>query len=192
MSQKQASRVRSDLGGHLHHCESGYISLECGQHAVALLNRERPLPSPSDEARGNLHLGKPAGRGGPRGEQAAHLRTSGLSDVPLHECARVEIVSHTRSSRSSIMAAETEGPRPRTGRNGASGRFSGRVTVPIAFSCSRTASSVPVRRRGFSSATGSPRSVITSVRPWRTCCRYPPSRVFSSRAPTVARRVMWS
>jgi hypothetical protein len=171
MSKKQGSRVRGNLRGHLHFCKSGYVSLEGVQHPVALRHGERPFPSTSDDPRRYLHLGKPACRDGPRGEQAADLRTPALSDVPLHEHARIEVASHTRSSRLSTMASDTEGPRLRTGRNGASGRFSGRATVPIAFSRSRTASSVPAPWRGFSSATGSPRSVMASVRPCRTCCR---------------------
>lgn len=40
----QLSKFRSNLRRHLHDGECGYVAQEGGQHPVAWLNRERPLP----------------------------------------------------------------------------------------------------------------------------------------------------
>jgi hypothetical protein len=192
MPQKKGPRIGRNLRRQFHYEECGYVAHERGQHLVALANCECPFAGTTDDTRGDLHLRKPTPRSGPRAQQAADRDASTLSDVALDQSARVEESRHIRSSRSSRMASDTDGPRPRMGRNAGSGRCSTRVTAPSACSCSSFASSVPARWIGFSSATGSPRSVITNVRPCRTCCRYPPRRVFSSRAPTVAARAMWS
>ena len=63
MPQEQRTCVLGDLRSHLYHRESGYVAEEGGKHLVALLNRERRLTRTAHNARRDLHLGKPAGRG---------------------------------------------------------------------------------------------------------------------------------
>ncbi len=69
------------------------------------------------------------------------------------------------------MASETDAPWLRAGRNGASDRFSFRVTAPRACRCSSFASSVSARLIGFNSATEAPsssnnkRSALTDLLP---------------------------
>jgi hypothetical protein len=63
MSEQQRTRICSDFRGHFHDDKRGYVEHERGQHPVALLKRERPLPGTTGYARRDLHLRKPTGGG---------------------------------------------------------------------------------------------------------------------------------
>jgi hypothetical protein len=191
MAQEQRPRVSRDVRNHFNDRESRHVALESLQCPVAARSRECAFPRPTNDPGRDLDLRQPARRHDSGSEQPADHDAPGFPHVPLDQRARVEVTRHARSSRSATMASDTSRPpRARIGRNGASGRRSARVTAPSACRRSSFVSSSVGPCSGFSSATGCPRSVMTSVRPWRTCCRYAPSRVFSSRAPTVAHRAM--
>jgi len=103
MPQEQGPPIRGDVRNHLHNRESRHVAPERRQHPVTLLNRERLLSSTTDDARRNVHLGKPA--------TASHLKPGWRrlrdltaqstpladSDRPGHVTSKVEAYGRHRA-----------------------------------------------------------------------------------------------
>src|SRR5207247_1145286 len=100
--------------------------------------------------------------------QPPNTLAAGFLNVALGQCAGVEVTNQNRSFRSLRTASDTDASRLRIGRNVGSALVVGNVTAPFVDNLRSTDDNDPSEGNGRNSATGSPRSVTTRVRPSRT------------------------
>src|SRR5262249_15716481 len=184
---------RDDCGRELDERQRAKVLPNLRDRSITLLSGKGTFAAAPREGGDDLDLGESRSGGEPCFQQRSNRVAARLFDVALHERARVEVDDQIRSSRSSRMASLRGAPRPAIAEKGARAVVVSRATTArSASSWRRCDKSSTAMGRGRSSATGSPRSVTTRVAPRRTCRRYVPRRVLSSRAPTYLRRRMWS
>ncbi len=191
MSDEQYLGVDGQLRGQLHENPRGKIGVQPFQPTITLGRGERTFALAAGKSGGDLDDRQPVRRDRPVLELPPDTGTAGLLDVALRQGTGVEVTDQNRSSRSSRTASAMDAPRLRIDRNAGKASRVGSVTAPFVESLSSAGGNESLEASGRSSAIGSPRSVTTSVRPSRTCCRYVPRRVFSSREPTTF-PAMWS